>query len=188
MPTNPKSGARAKVEPVKPPPLPPRRTVVASPPTEEPPKHTIDPSRLKRNRPVERDTEPELAAVSQGSIDKVIDYAFNPTRDKIREMTIIDRLQARLLPQLDLVNQSWQYIIEVAMVRQDSVEYERLFKRKRPIPPNPIEEYTYRMAQWQKSRDGKNLERATDIALAETETRGDDGSDVGGSDVWKDDK
>ena len=136
-----------------------------------------DKDELKRKKLVEGKGEEveEEAKVSAGAIDKVIDYAFNPTREKIREMTIIDRLQARLLPQLDLISLQWQYTIEIALYRQDSNEYKKVYKKERPTPPNLLEEYMYRVAQWQKSREGKNLDRAIDLALAETEARaGDD--------------
>lgn len=128
---------------------------------------------LKRQKPVEEKGEEgeREVPVSAGAIDKVIDYAFNPTREKIREMTIIDRLQARLLPQLDLISLQWQYSIEIALYRQDSKEYEKLYNKKAPIPPDLLEVYSYRLAQWQKSREGKNLDRAIDLALAETEAK-----------------
>lgn len=109
--------------------------------------------------------------VSAGPIDKVIDLAFNPSRDKIREVTSIDRIQGRLLPQLDIIDLMWQHITEIATFRQDADEYERTFKRKHPVPPNLIEEFTYRTAQWQKSVQGMNLKSAIDLALAETETK-----------------
>lgn len=133
----------------------------------------ISPEKLKRTKPAEekREEVEQEAKVSAGAIDKVIDYAFNPSREKIREMTIIDRLQARLLPQLDLISLQWQYTIEIALYRQNSNEYEKLYKKKCPIPPDLIEMYTYRVAQWQKSREGKNLDRAIDLALAETEAK-----------------
>ena len=133
----------------------------------------IDKDKLKRKKPVDdpQDKGEEPTPVSAGAIDKVIDYAFNPSREKIREMTIIDRLQARLLPQLDLVNLQWQHTIEVATYRQDSIEYAVIYKQKQPKPPNLIDEYMYRVAQWQKSRDGTNLNKAIDIALAETEAK-----------------
>ena len=146
-----------------------------------PDKIKISAEKLRRSKPVEdKGEEPEQEVkVSAGAIDKVIDYAFNPTREKIREMTIIDRLQARLLPQLDLISVQWQYTIEIALYRQDSNEYEKLYGKKMPIPPDLLEVYMYRVAQWQKSREGKNLDRAIDLALAETEAKaGED--DFGG--------
>ncbi len=148
----------------------------------------IDPKKIKRNKPVEpKVEESEEVKVSAGAIDKVIDYAFNPTREKIREMTIIDRLQARLLPQLDLISLQWQYTIEIALYRQDSKEYERLYNKKQPAPPDLLEVYMYRVAQWQKSREGKNLDRAIDLALAETEARaGEEEFGKGADDYYKD--
>ena len=136
-------------------------------------KSRIDPSLLKRARmqPVEEEPELEPVSVSAGAVDKVIDLAFNPTREKIREVTIIDRLQGRFFPILDMVNTLSHYCLEIAMYRQDKDEYFRLTKRKRPLSPDAMDDLLFRTAQWQKSIQGKNLERATDIALAETENK-----------------
>ncbi|KKM45876.1 hypothetical protein LCGC14_1560230, partial [marine sediment metagenome] len=54
-----------------------------------------------------------------------------------------------------------------------------------PVLPDVLDEYLYRVAQWQKSVNGKNMEKAVDIALAEIETRSDEDSPVG-EDPWKD--
>lgn len=143
-------------------------------------KPKIDPSKLKRTNPTVEVEKPE--GVSQGVVDRVIDLAFNPSREKIREVTIIDRVQGRLLPQLDLVADMWNYVKEVALFRKDANLYKEVFKKDHPVPPMLIDEFMYRTAQWQKSVQGKNLERATDIALAETEVRGDE--DFDNNDAW----
>lgn len=147
-----------------------------------------EPIKIKRNKPVEEKGEEGVkeVKVSAGAIDKVIDYAFNPTREKIREMTIIDRLQARLLPQLDLISLQWQYSIEIALYRQDSNEYKKLYGKKGPTPPDLLEVYMYRVAQWQKSREGKNLDRAIDLALAETEAKAGEDEFGKADDFYKD--
>ena len=154
-----------------------------------PPK--IDPKELNRNKPVytePTETTPPTAAYGLGAT--VVELAFNASRDKIREMTIIDRVQGRLLPQLDIVSIQWQYVIEIALYRQDSLEYARLFSKDgkvklRPVPPDLHDEFMYRTAQWQKSVQGENLKRATDIALAETETRtNDDDFEDGAADKY----
>lgn len=164
----------------------------ANPPTKTRPAAAIaplplDPSRLRRSKPRE---EPEdsltPAPVSAGPIDKVIELAFNPTREKIREVTVVDRLQGRMFPQLDMVNTLMRYCIEIAVFRQDADQYEKGFKRKRPIPPDCTDDLLYRTAQWQKSVSGKNLDRATDIALAETENRAEDDDMSGQNDPFKD--
>ncbi len=151
-------------------------------------KKPVVPSELMRRNKGEG--KPELAEkpvpVSAGAIPRILDYVFNPTRDKIREVTSIDRIQGHLLPQLDIVDVMWQYVIEIALFRQDVDEYERLFERKRPIPPNLIDEFTYRTAQWQKSIQGANLRSAIDIALAETEARTGEEEGLGNVDAWKD--
>lgn len=141
-------------------------------------KPKIDPEKLKRTKPIEDDeSKSEEPKVSAGTIDKVIDLAFNPSRDKMPEVTIIDWMQGRLLPQLTLVGLGWQYIIEIAAFRQDSVEYERVFGRKQPIPPELIKEFMYSTAQWQKSVKGENLKSLADIALAEIETKAEEEDD-----------
>ena len=67
----------------------------------------------RRDKP----TTPEVAdvdtpkPVTAGAIDRVVDLAFNPSNEKIREMTYIDRSQSKLLPQLDVFALAWQYVI-----------------------------------------------------------------------------
>lgn len=142
----------------------------------------LDTTKLRREgrqKDVLDELEQKPPAVSAGAIDRVVDLAFNPSRDKIREVTVIDRVQGRLLPQLDIIDLMWQHIIEVAAYRQDAVEFVKAYKKSRPVPPNLIEEFTYRTAQWQKSIGGQNLKSAVDLALAETETRGEEESPVG---------
>ena len=111
--------------------------------------------------------------MSQGPIDKVIELAFNPSRDKIREVTVVDRLQARYFPQLDMLDNIWDYIIATAEYRMKQWyagrNEEPTIDEEMPNPPEPMKEFIYRVAQWQKSVAGKNLDRATDIALAEVE-------------------
>lgn len=149
----------------------------------------ISPERLRRSRPPEdEEISHEPPSVSAGPIDKVIELAFNPSRDKIREVTIIDRVQGRLFPQMDMINYMRHYVLEIAHFRQDPDEYKREFGKTQPVPPEPLDEFMYRTAQWAKSVAGKNLEKATDIALAETEVKGGEGEEgIGsGADPWKD--
>lgn len=144
--------------------------------------------RVKRTKTGEEEVEEEVAAISAGPVDKVIELAFNPTRDKIREVTIIDRIQGRLFPQLDMINLGRRYCLEVAYYRQDKENFKRLFKKDSPIQPDLIDEFQYRTAQWQKSIAGKNLERAIDLALAETEAKvGDEEPGGYGADAFKED-
>jgi len=148
--------------------------------TTESEKPVLPPEKLRRSRPPQQDVEPEPkpVPVSAGPVDRVVELAFNPSREKIREVTSIDRVQGRLLPQLDIIDLMWKHVIEIATFRQDATEYEKVYKRKRPVPPNLIDEFTYRTAQWQKSVQGMNLKSAIDLALAETETRAGEGEDL----------
>lgn len=142
---------------------------------------------LKRKKSEEEEEVEEVAPISAGPVDKVIELAFNPTRDKIREVTIVDRIQGRLFPQLDMINLGRRYCLEVAYYRQDKELFKKVFKKDCPIQPDLIDEFQYRTAQWQKSIAGKNLERAIDLALAETEAKvGDEGMDEYGADAFKD--
>jgi hypothetical protein len=129
------------------------------------------------------------APVSQGAVDKALDLAFNPTREKLREVTIIDKTQARLFPILDVINMLWSGAIEVALYRENKELYAKMFKKFGRIKPSEItipgDELLFRTAQWQKSTGGANLTKITDIALAETETRSNDDADLSGaSDAW----
>ena len=103
-------------------------------------------------------------------MDKVIELAFNPSREKLREVTIIDRMQGRTFPLIDTMSSLFLDCIKVSAYRQSPQNYQEIFEETQPPPLFDIMgEYLYRTAQWQKSIAGKNLERATDIALAETE-------------------
>ncbi len=146
----------------------------------------IDTTKLRRSRiEPEDNTEPEKAVpVSAGAVEKALDLAFNPSREKLREVTIIDRVQGRLFPLLDIINVGRQYCLEVAVYRQDADEYKRVFKRRSPIIPNLLDEFMYRTAQWQKSVQGTNLTKITDIALAETESRAGEEGEPSGTDAW----
>lgn len=109
-------------------------------------------------------------SVSAGPVDKVIELAFNPSREKLREVTIIDRMQGRTFPLIDTMSSLFLDCIKVAAYRQSPKDYQEVFEEVQPPPiVDVMGEYLYRTAQWQKSIAGKNLERATDIALAETE-------------------
>lgn len=143
---------------------------------------------LKRNKPaVEVKRKPEPPPVTAGSISDVMGFAFNPSREKIREVTVVDRVQGRLLPQLDIIDMMWQYIIEIATFRQDSNNYVAVYEKERPVEPNLISEFTYRTAQWQKSIGGTNLKSAVDITLADIENQSGEEEALGGGHGFEDD-
>ncbi len=153
--------------------------------------NTIEPvPELKRRITATREVSAKkivVAPVSAGPIDKVVDYSFNPTRDKEREVTVIDRLQGKLLPLLDVINCTWSYVLEIAYYRQDKETYKAIYGKEdgeEPIAPNLIEEFIHRTAQWQRSVAGMSLKSAIDLALAEMETRNDTGEEAINADAW----
>jgi hypothetical protein len=135
----------------------------------------LDKNKLRRTLQTRKDGEnakvPKTpASVSAGPIEKVIELAFNPSRDKLREVTIIDRMQGRTFPLIDTMGALFMDCVKIAAYRQAPEEYEAVFEEEHPpVVFDIMGEYLVRTAQWQKSIAGKNLERATDIALAETE-------------------
>lgn len=148
-----------------------------------------DDLKLKRKYQHEVKTEvnkEEPEPVSAGPIIKFLDLVFNASDDKIREVTVIDRRQGRLLPQQDIINTTWGYLIEVAAYRKDNEEYKRIYEREYPVEPNLGKEFIKRTAQWQKSINGLNLGKAVDIALAEMETKiEEDEEDSGATDPFR---
>ena len=152
----------------------------------------LDPDKLKRSKPKkEEETPPEKEEkVSAGKVDKLVDFIFNPSREKMREVTIIDRMQGRLFPLLDMVNAGRKYCMEIALYRQNPIEYRRLAlqysKPAQPTPPDLLDEFLFRTAQWQKSVAGKNLERGMDMVLAEIETRQEEVDNYGSADKYFD--
>lgn len=137
-----------------------------------PSRAALDALNLRRVRPSEEEVpEPDPIPVSAGPIGLVVELAFNATREKLREFTVIDRMQARLFPLMDVTNTLVRYCVEIAEYRQSAATYAKQYRKLRPEQPNIMDDLMYRTAQWQKSREGKNLEKITDIALAEIETR-----------------
>ena len=127
----------------------------------------------------------EKGLVSAGPVDRVIDLAFNPSREKLREVTIIDRMQGRTFPLIDTMGSLFLDCIKVAAYRESPETYPQVFDEDHPpVVFDVMREYLLYTAQWQKSIAGKNLERATDIALAETEKEPgeDQGDQYGGGD------
>lgn len=152
----------------------------------------IDPTKLKRKKTGETEEVEEkekAVAITAGTIEKIADLAFNASRDKIREVTVIDRMQGRMFPLLDVIHQLFGHCLEIATYRQDPKNYAVLFERKFPKPPDVVDEFMYRTAQWQKSVQGTNLTKMIDIVLAETETRGVEEEGIGGhKDLWGDER
>jgi hypothetical protein len=145
----------------------------------------LTPEDLRRkDKKVEKAPVKEPPPVSLGTVEKGMDLAFNPTRDKLREVTIVDRMQGKYFPLMDMIITGRNHILEIAIYREDPVEYERLFEQKRPVTPDLLDEYLHRTAQWQKSVSGTNLTKITDIALAEVEGRAGEDEGLGKDDPW----
>ena len=162
-----------------------KKDVVSTEPSETRPK--IDPAKLRRKREevVEVEGKTEPISVSAAAIDKALDLAFAPSREMLPSVTVIDKFQGRLFPLIDIINIIWDDVLQVALYRQDKSEYARVFKRARPSSSNWLDELLHRTALWQKSIGGMNLTKITDIALAEMESRADEGgNEAGGVDAW----
>jgi len=134
---------------------------------------------LKRNRPAkDEESEPIPLPVSAGPVDKIVDMVFNPSQEKMLEFTVLDRNQARLIPQLGIIDGVWEYTIEVAFFRYSSELYKSSFKKERPSQENLMKRFIFLTAQCQKSLQGQNLKSAIDLALADVETRGQEGDEL----------
>lgn len=119
--------------------------------TEKEKTEALDLKRRNQQPVVEPD---EIPPVSAGAVEKALDLAFNPTREKIREVTIIDRMQGRLLPQLDVVNTSVEYVLKIAFYRKARQLFLKgLTKRRIAIDgkeAEPQEEYKVRLDEFMK--------------------------------------
>ena len=154
--------------------------------TSEETKPKIDPARLRRKKEevAEPGDKPEEVRVSSAAVDKALDLAFAPSREMLPSVTVIDKFQGRLFPLIDVINVIWEDVISIAVYRQDRDEYKRVFKKARPTTSNWLDELLHRTALWQKSIGGINLTKITDIALAEMESRSEEGEEAGGVDAW----
>src|SRR3972149_6354632 len=70
----------------------------------------IDPMLLRRTKPKKEYEKPkqEPKPLTEGNVGKIIDVVATPSRESIRSFTYIDRIQAKLLPQLDVIDLVWQ--------------------------------------------------------------------------------
>ncbi len=163
----------------------PKQSVVA-PPAKLP----MDLSRFRRPKKADEEVEDSVVLtpkpITSGSVDHIVDLLLNPSRDKIREVTVVDRFQGRMFPQMDMCGALMHYVLEVAMYREDSALYRKLYQRKHPIPPDLHDEFLYRTAQWQKSINAKNLDAGMSLAQAEVESRAEDDGMGGNRDPYAD--
>jgi hypothetical protein len=149
----------------------------------------IDKSKLKRTKKIDKAPQETEVRVDQGYVKEAMSLAFNPTPEKIREVTIIDKRQAKLFPMLDVISSLMTGCIEIAAYRQNKDKYFELFQKEKPDElKSHLNELLYRTAQWQKSEKGANLTKITDIALAQVETRAGDDEGYAGQDPWDKDK
>jgi len=125
------------------------------------------------------------ASVSAGIVERALDLAFNPTREKMPEVTVINPMQGRLFPMLNLVGLGLRGCLEKAQFRENKEVYEQIYEKPKPVLPDYIDEYLYRTAQWQKSIEGRNLTKITDIALAEVETKAGEEEFPSGGDAYE---
>ncbi len=134
--------------------------------------------------------------VSLGGVDKVIDLLGNPTRDKLRETTYINRYQASLFPLLDTLNRAWDYVIAQSWYIANKAEYKKRYpelaaaakkvrgKSEEPLPPDLADELLVRISQWNRSIAGRTVEKMSDLALAQIESQMQDDNYADKADSW----
>lgn len=131
---------------------------------------------IKRTPKEEPPPTKEPPPVTSGSLgERVLDYTYNASREKSREVTDISPLQGRILPILDVTIDAWEDIIKVATYRQNKDNYKRLYNEEKPTPTNLASQYIYRVSQWQKSINALNLNALNALTLAEMEVKPDEG-------------
>ena len=124
----------------------------------------------------DKEEEKFNSKITSGNVaGQIASLALNPSREKIKEFTYINRFQATLFPLLDTIIAGRKYLLEIALYLQNPIEYKKTMKQQKlpqePVLPNLAEELLYSTAQWQKSIAGKNLERGLDLATAEIESK-----------------
>lgn len=154
----------------------------------------LDPTALRRaEKPAKAVPAPQQVPipVSAGDVGKIADYVFNTSRAKMPEMTVIDRVQGRLFPQLNIISEVSKLCSAVCAYRQAEHFHKRgnsgePFRGEVPPYPDLIDEYLFRAAQWQKSVDGRNLGKGVEVLLADMETRNNaEDEGMGSGDSWR---
>lgn len=133
-------------------------------------------------RAKETEKPKEVVPVSAGPVDKITDVLINPTGEKILELTDFDRNQVTLIPQLGIIDDVWEYLIECASYRSDHPKFVREYKKESPTMENPVKRFVFLLAQCRRSLGGKTQKALEDLALADLETRSQDGESFSGRD------
>lgn len=132
----------------------------------------IDKKNLKRKKTkTDEDGENEEQKTTAGAIERLVDYAFNPSDEKLREMTVINRMEGMLLPIVDILGTERQNILDIVSYRYDPTAFEKIARKKYPESPDLVALFVKRKAQWNKSIEGRNLKEAINVTLADIEVR-----------------
>jgi len=156
----------------------------------------IDPEKLKtkpKRGEEEGDEEPqEPKPIAQSIGNRAIDLAYNPEWEALRSVTVIDYMQGRLFPIIDMILSGQQYLMEVVTYRNSREDYYRLYRKGKPkTPPQMpalLEELLKRTAQWQKSVKGTALDKLTLLAQTEIEAQAGKDELSAAEDIWKADE
>lgn len=131
--------------------------------------------RKLRQQDVDEDIKSSPPPVSLGPAGAIVDALINTSPEKMLELTDFDRNQVSLVPQVVVVDDMWDYIEHVALFRTDKDHYVKTYKRKYPEMPTTSRKFVHVLAQTRRSLGGKMKKALEDMALAELETKSNDG-------------
>jgi hypothetical protein len=109
--------------------------------------------------------------ISEGPVDKITEVLVNPTPEMLLSITDLDRNQVSLIPQIIALEDLWDYLEQVTVLRSDRDQYEKLYHNKYPETPDTSGKYITVLARCRRSLGAKTQKAFEDLALADLETR-----------------
>lgn len=127
--------------------------------------------RAKKKKEAEAKAPEKPTPVSAGAVDRIVDVLINPTPEKILEFTDFDRNQVTLIPQLGIIDNVWEYYVELATFRENEATYKVKYEKSYPVIGNMMKRFVFLLAQCRRSLGGKTQKALEDLALADLESR-----------------
>ena len=108
--------------------------------------------------------EDKVVNITGKAGEDLVEFTFNTARDKMLEMTVLGRAQALNLSILLTLRDLRDYLAKEADFQSGNIE-------EQPEPFFCIDHWSYYYMQAQRSVDGRNLTKATDMAQSKIESQ-----------------
>ena len=120
---------------------------------------------------------PEPNKIANEVLVKITDVLISPVGDTALQVTDLDRNQVALIPQVLVVADLWDYVMQVASFRYDRTNYEQVYHKKYPETPDTTRRFVRLLAICRMSLRAQTQKTLADLALAQVENQNRDDTD-----------